>query len=74
MIRLDLLLRGLLDSPPPNAANEYIYGSREDGLIGMPLAAEDSDIAHIDGGVKLLPSRDPIICDLAWSELADEAF
>lgn len=35
---------------PPNAANEYLYGARDDGLLGVPLAAEDSDIAIIDGG------------------------
>lgn len=34
---------------PPNAANEYLYGARDDGLFGILLAAEDSDIALIDG-------------------------
>lgn len=58
---------------PPNAANEYLYGARSDGLFGIPLAAEDSDIAHIDGGVKLLTSKDPIIRDMAWEELTEEA-
>lgn len=32
----------------PNAANEILYGSREDSLLGIPLAAEDFDISHID--------------------------
>lgn len=58
---------------PSNAANEYLYGRKEDGLIGIPLAAEDSDIAHIDGGFKLLTSRDKIIKNLAWGELTDIA-
>lgn len=57
----------------PNAANEYLYGSREDGLFGVPLAAEDSDIAIINGGFKLLTSRDHIVKDIAWAELTEEA-
>lgn len=39
---------------PSNAANEYLYRNREDGLFGIPLAAEDSDIALIDGGVQII--------------------
>lgn len=35
---------------PPNAANEYLYGTRYDLLFGVLLVAEDSDIALIDGG------------------------
>lgn len=60
---------------PSNAANEYLYGNREDGLFGIPLAAEDSDIALIDGGggFKLLTSNDKIIQRLAWGELIDTA-
>lgn len=50
---------------PPNAANEYLYGAKDDGLFGIPLAADDSDIALIDGGVKLLTSKDYIIRDMA---------
>lgn len=56
---------------PSNAANEYLYGSREDGLFGTPLAAEDSDIALINAGFKLLTSNDSIIQKLAWGELDD---
>lgn len=38
-------------SLPSNSTNEYLYGSRDDGLFGIPLAAEDSDIALIiEGG------------------------
>lgn len=59
--------------PHPNAANEYLYRARVDGLLAIPLAAENSDIAHIDGGVKLLTSKDPIIRNLAWGELCHEA-
>lgn len=36
---------------PPNAANEYLYGLRDDGLFGVLLSAEISDIAIIDGGI-----------------------
>lgn len=46
---------------PPNEANEYVYSAREDGLFGIPLAADYSNIAHIDGGLKLLTSRNLII-------------
>lgn len=42
---------------PPNAANEYLYGAREDGLSWVPFAAEDSDIAIIDGGTSFLLLR-----------------
>lgn len=58
---------------PPVAADEYLYGTRVDGLLEIPLAAEDSDISHIDGGVKLLKSKGPIIRNLAWWELSHEA-
>lgn len=37
------------------------------------MAAEDSDIALVDGGVKLLTSKDYIIRDMAWVELEDDA-
>lgn len=58
---------------PSNAANEYLFGAREDGLFAIPLAAEDYDIAIIDGGFKLLTSKDPIIHDMAWTELIEDA-
>lgn len=58
---------------PSNATNEYLHGSREDGHFGTPLAAEDGDIALINGGFKLLTSNDNIIQKLAWGELVDAA-
>lgn len=33
---------------PPNAGNEYLFSSKEDGLFGIPLAAKDFDIALTD--------------------------
>lgn len=56
---------------PSDDANEYLYGSREDGLLAVPLAADDSDIAHIDGAFKLLTSKDEIVKRLAWEELTE---
>lgn len=38
---------------PPTAASECLYGNRTDVPPGVPLAAENSDIAHIDGYFKL---------------------
>lgn len=35
---------------PLNAAKENLYGARDDGFFGISLAAEDLDIALIDGG------------------------
>lgn len=57
-----------------NAANEYLYGSRDYGLFSIPLASEDSDIALIDGRFKLLISTDKIIQSLSWDELVDMAY
>lgn len=56
-----------------NAANEYLYGSRHDGLFSIPLTSEDSDIALIDGRFKLLTSTDKIVQSLAWDELVEVA-
>ena len=58
---------------PNNSCNDYLYGYRESGLPGVPLAAEDSDIANVDGAVKLLLPKDPVICDIAWTEVRDIA-
>lgn len=49
---------------PSNTANEYLYGSRQDGLFCIPLASNDSDIA-----LKLLTSTDKIVQSLAWETL-----
>lgn len=56
---------------PSDAANEYLYGSKEDGLLAVPLADDDSDIAHIDGAFKLLTSKDEITKYFAWEELTE---
>lgn len=37
------------------------------------MAAEDSDIAIIDAGYKLLASKDYIIKDISWAELREDA-
>ena len=58
---------------PNNSCNDYLYGDRESGFLGVPLAAEDSVIANVDGSVKPLLSKDPVICDIAWSEIRDIA-
>lgn len=61
---------------PPNAANAYLYGSHEDGLFAIPVAAEDSDIAQLDNSswtFKLLTSKDKIVKMMAWAELKDNA-
>lgn len=56
-------------SVPENTSNEYLYGSSADTLLGIPLSAEDSDIAHIDGAFKLLTSDDDFVKNLAWKDL-----
>lgn len=53
----------------PRAANEYLTGSTSDSLFGIPLAAEDSEIAHIDGAFKLLTSADEGVMELAWKDV-----
>lgn len=57
---------------PPNAVNEYLFGSCDDGLMGVLLAVEDSEIAILDGKFKLLTSKDYIIKDMAWSKLEED--
>lgn len=54
---------------PSRAAYEYIYGSTSDTLLSVPLAAEDADIATIDGAFKLLTSNDSNIVEMAWKDL-----
>ncbi|KAG8175819.1 hypothetical protein JTE90_013370 [Oedothorax gibbosus] len=51
------------------AANEYIYGSTEFGLLGIPKLAEEVDVMMVDNGFKLLTSKDPRIQELAWGDL-----
>lgn len=52
-----------------NAANEYLYGSSNLGLLGIPRLAEEVDIMRIDSAFKLLTSKDQAIQDLAWGDL-----
>lgn len=55
---------------PERASKNYLFGHQKDDLIDVPLAGEDSDIAHIDGEFKLLlTSPDDIVRTCAWAEL-----
>lgn len=47
---LDDIIKPLLKKTLGLPSNEYFYGNRDDGLMSIPRAAEDSDILHIDGG------------------------
>lgn len=55
---------------PVYAASDYLYGGSDDGLIGIPCAAWDSDVARVDTAFKLLMSTDPEIKALAFDDLA----
>lgn len=55
---------------PTRASNSYLYGSTEDGLLGIPLASFDSDVAKIDTAFKLIMSDDDEVRKLAWDALA----
>ena len=70
--RLDDSLRPLLKKTlnlPDRASNDFLYGNSKDSLFGVPLTAEDSDIARIDTAFKLLMSIDPNVKVLAWDDL-----
>lgn len=70
--RLDSTLKPLYKEVlglPTRACNSYLYGSTEDGLLGIPLAAFDSDVAHVDTAFKLLMSEDDEVQSLAWEAL-----
>lgn len=54
---------------PKHATRGYLYGSTSDGCLGIPLAAFDAEVAHIDTGFKLLMSNDEIVKNLAWDDL-----
>lgn len=56
---------------PNNASNEYVYGSREGGCIGIPQLATDTYFAAVDSGFKLLTSEDETIKEMAQGELRD---
>ncbi|GIX68895.1 reverse transcriptase domain-containing protein, partial [Caerostris darwini] len=56
-------------SVPEGAANEYLYGHRKHGCIGIPLVAEESDLNLVDTAFKLLTFRDEHVQMLAVSHL-----
>lgn len=55
---------------PPRASNDFPYGSRPLGCLGVRLVAEDSDVVTVDGAYKLLTSPDPVIRNLATRHLS----
>ncbi|CAK9301277.1 unnamed protein product [Gordionus sp. m RMFG-2023] len=72
--KIDKEIRSVIKSIlslPRSAVNNYIYGSCKLGAIGIPLLAEDSDIYRIDNAYKLLTSKDPLIRELAMTELGN---
>lgn len=56
---------------PQRASVNYIYGQQNDGLLGIPLAGEDSDIVYIDNALKLLTSPDDIVRNTTWVDLKE---
>ncbi|CAL1299401.1 unnamed protein product [Larinioides sclopetarius] len=54
---------------PQEASNKYLYGNRKLGCIGIPIAAEESDLNLIDSAFKLLTSRDEITARTAMEDL-----
>ncbi|GIY24079.1 transposon TX1 uncharacterized 149 kDa protein [Caerostris darwini] len=71
--RIDKLLRKEIKatlSLPEHAANEYFYGHRKHGCLGIPIAAEESDLNIIDSAFKLLTSRDECLRVLAVAHLS----
>ncbi|GBO25818.1 Retrovirus-related Pol polyprotein from type-1 retrotransposable element R2, partial [Araneus ventricosus] len=56
---------------PENASNEYIYGHVRSGCVGLPIAAEESDLNRIDSAFKLLTSKDSLLSDLALKHLTN---
>lgn len=70
--KLDELLRPLIKrtiNVPVRASNDYLYGARKKGCLGIPVTAEDSDILTVDGAFKLLTSPDLAIRALASEDL-----
>lgn len=55
---------------PERASYSYIHGDPEDGLLGIPLAGLDADIAKIDTAFKLLTSSDQFVKSNAWAGLS----
>ncbi|GIY13593.1 uncharacterized protein CDAR_567271 [Caerostris darwini] len=58
-------LKATLSVPEP-AANEYIYGHRKHGCLGVPIVAEEADLNLIDTAFKLLISRDESLRAGGW--------
>ncbi|GBO35647.1 Retrovirus-related Pol polyprotein from type-1 retrotransposable element R2 [Araneus ventricosus] len=54
---------------PERAANEYLYGHTKSGCVGVPIAAEESDLKRVDSAFKLLTSHDEIVAALALQNL-----
>lgn len=73
MTKLDVVIRNIIKKElvyvPRRAKTEYFYGRSADILLGIPLAAEDSDILVIEGALKLLTSADELVLNLAWKNL-----
>lgn len=72
--RLDKELRKHLKEVlglPKEANPGYLYGNTDEGCLGIPMAANDADIAVIDSAFKLLMSDDPRVKNLAWQDLQD---
>ncbi|GBM22372.1 Retrovirus-related Pol polyprotein from type-1 retrotransposable element R2 [Araneus ventricosus] len=65
------LRKGIKDTLglPQNACNDYLYGHRKFGCIGIPITAEDSDLYRIDTAFKLLTSKDEKLALLALQDL-----
>jgi len=56
---------------PQEASNDYLYGHRKGGACGIPLLAEESDVARVDTAFKLLTSPDERVATDATEHLKD---
>lgn len=68
--RLDEAVRPLVKRTlflPENTPSHYVYGSAASGSVGLPLAAELSDICRVDSAFKLLITADRELPDMALS-------
>ncbi|GIX97735.1 retrovirus-related Pol polyprotein from type-1 retrotransposable element R2 [Caerostris darwini] len=54
---------------PDGASNEYLFGHRKQGCIGLPIAAEESELNLIDTAFKLLTS-DEVVSTEALSSIS----
>ncbi|KAL1475347.1 hypothetical protein MTO96_037363 [Rhipicephalus appendiculatus] len=53
---------------PRNASTHYVYGSALGGAVGIPVAAELSDICRVDSAYKLLTMPDTELREMALSD------